>query len=270
MSEATRAIGHTTTDFSHIPSLANTVPEQRYRGYAITVLLVSLATVICWYGRRFLLLTDDTIIFLYVIVVTALRFSLGPAVVASVLSVLAYDFFCVPPVLEFNIDDIRYTVTFAMMAAVGLLVTKLTSRIRRERNISIDRGRRTAALFALSRDLGSATDEIHVAGLLVRHTAKAFGTSAAVLMPDSAGTPGTLQFIAKEGTIAYRSEEQLAVTWVYEHGATAGDGTDVHSDARITCVPIPSAATTLGVLAVEYLQNAPFSAELLQILESFG
>src|SRR5664280_511546 len=243
------------------------VSEARFRRYGFTVLFVLLATGVGWLGRRVLLLPDLAILYLYVIVVPALLFGWGPAIVATVLSVVAYDFFFVPPIFEFNVYDLHFVVTFAMMFLVGLLVSQLAARIRREQHGSVERERRTSALFSLSRALGSATDETHVAGLLVRHTAAAFGVHAAQLMPDSAGA---LYFAAKTGDVPYQSEEQLAVASVHKNGQVAGDGTEIHPDARIACVPIPVAGTTVGVLVVEYLPNVSFSAELREMLESFG
>lgn len=263
----TKAIEKPAAGDNPILSLGDTVHNPRHRNYGWTLLFVALATIVGWWGRHFLLLPDHTIIYLYVIVVSALLFGWGPAIVASVLSVLAYDFFFVPPILEFNIADIHYTFTFSMMFVVGLLVAQLTSRIRRERRISIERERRTAASYALSRALGSATNEQQVAELLVRHTAATFGVNAALLMPDSAGT---LLFIAQSGDIPYESEEQLAAAWVHTHRLLAGDGTEVHSGARITCAPMPASATNIGVLVIEYFPNLSIGAELRQVLESFG
>ncbi len=239
----------------------------RIRNYGYTILLVLLATSIGWWGRQFFLLPDLAVIYLYVIVVAPMLFGRGPAILASILSVLAYDFFFVPPILEFNIADIHYSFTFSLMLVVGLFVAQLSSRIRCQRLASLEREKRTATLFELSRALGPATDERHVLELLAHHASAAFGVAAAVLMPDS---NGALSFVAKTGDVPYRAQEQSSVAWVHEHGQAAGDGTDIHPDAQVACIPIPAAGTTLGVLIVEYLPNTSFTAELRQMLESFG
>ena len=245
------------------------VPETGFSigNYGYTILMVLLATSIGWLGRHFLLLPDLAIIYLYVIVLSPLLFGWGPAVLASILSVLAYDFFFVPPIFEFNVADIHYTFTFSMMLAVGLLVAQLSFRIRQQRLVANGRENRTATLFELSRALGAATDEHHVVRLLVHHVSAAFGVNAALAMPDS---NGVLSLVAKTGDIPYHAEERRAVAWVYEHRQAAGDGTDVHPDARIACVPIQAPGTTIGVLIVEYLPNTAISAELRQMLESLG
>jgi len=267
MNEAILTIEPPNSGISQTVRLSVRAPKVRYRSYGFTVLSVLLATTVGWLGRHFFVLTDLAIIYLYVIVVSALLFSRGPAVIASIFSVLAFDFFFVPPILQLDIADVHYIFTFCMMFFVGLLVADLASRIRREQRNSIDRERRTAALFALSRVLGSATDESQAAGQLVRHTAAVFDASCALLMPDS---NGALKVVANLGDVASGSKEHLSITSAFEHGLVAGRGTENHSSARIVCVPVAAAGATIGVLVVESLPNASFGMPQLEVLESFG
>lgn len=250
---------------SRMTRLTIGAPKVRYQNYGYTVLFVLLATSVGWLGRHFLLLTDLAIIYLYVIVVSALLFSLGPAVLASALSVFAFDFFFVPPILRLDIADVHYVFTFCMMFLVGLLVADLASRIRREQRRSTDREKRTAALFALSRDLGCALDESQAAEQLVRHTTALFDANSVLLLADSLGS---LEVVAKTGDIALRLVERAAVTYAYEHGLVAGCGAEMHSSARIACAPLAAAGATIGVLAVESLPNIGFAER--EVLESFA
>jgi two-component system sensor histidine kinase KdpD len=65
-------------------------------------------------------------------VVVALRFTRGAAVAASVLSVAAFDFLFVPPRGTFTVDDVQYLLTFAIILAIALIVSRLVKRIREE------------------------------------------------------------------------------------------------------------------------------------------
>jgi len=242
-------------------------PVQRVRSYGLPVLYVVLATSIGWLCRHFLFLPDLAIGYLYVIVVAALLYGWGQAIVASALSVLAYDFFFVPPVLEFNIADIHYLFTFAMLFTVGLLVSRLATRIRLEQRSSMAKERRTAALYTLSRELGAATDELHVSKLLVAHTAAAFGSHTALQMPDSNGVLGV---VATEGSVPNGADAQQAVAWVYKHGVSAGRGSAQFSNLPTACAPITSGDSTLGVLVVEVPSHFDFDLGLHSMLESLG
>lgn len=62
----------------------------------------------------------------------ALRFGRGPVVASAVTGVAAFNFFFVPPVHTFTVEDPQHLVTFAMMLAVGLIVSGLTGSVRRQ------------------------------------------------------------------------------------------------------------------------------------------
>src|SRR5450432_438100 len=57
-------------------------------------------------------------VYLLGIVLVASRYGQGPSVLTSVLSVAAYDFFFVPPIFTFVVNDLRHLFTFAMMLLV--------------------------------------------------------------------------------------------------------------------------------------------------------
>jgi len=266
MKDATGAMESTSGDVGDISKVGELKGDSTYRGYAFVFLFVFIATGVGWLGRSFLYLPDDVIIYLYVIVVSALLYSWGPALLASILSVLAFDFFFFPPVLEFNFADIHYVATFGAMFCVGLLVSKLTSRIRREQRKSVERERRTAALYALSRALGAAKDESQAAELIVHHAVTVLGVSSALLMPDAAGALG---IVASEGAVPYQSDEQLAAAWTFEHGQAAGRGTGTHANARVVCVPLAAARSTMGVL-VANVTPTELDLQRREVLEAFG
>jgi two-component system sensor histidine kinase KdpD len=75
-------------------------------------------------------LVNVALLYLLAIVLVALRFGRGPVVVASVLNVATYNFFFVPPVRTFHVDEPQYLLTFVMMLAVGLIVSRLTETVR--------------------------------------------------------------------------------------------------------------------------------------------
>ena len=68
--------------------------------------------------------------YLLAVVIAAIRWGQGPAIITSLLSVLAFDFFLIPPYLTLNVHDIEYLFTFAAFLAVGLIVSTLASKVR--------------------------------------------------------------------------------------------------------------------------------------------
>jgi len=71
-------------------------------------------------------------VYLAGVAVTAVRLGPGPSALAAALAVAAFDFFFVPPHLTFAVADTQYVVTFVVMLAVSLLISRLATRARRE------------------------------------------------------------------------------------------------------------------------------------------
>ncbi len=75
---------------------------------------------------------DLAMIYLLGIVVTASFSSKGPSLLATLLSIAAFDFFFVPPYFTFVVHDARYLVTFAVMFIVAYVISRLTLRVREQ------------------------------------------------------------------------------------------------------------------------------------------
>jgi len=77
-------------------------------------------------------LVNIAMVYLLAVVAVAARFTRGPAIVAALLSVLAFDLVFVPPRGHITVDDAQYLLTFAIMVAVAVLISRLVEHARRE------------------------------------------------------------------------------------------------------------------------------------------
>ncbi len=241
-------------------------PFDRF-GYGFALLAVAAATATGVLARVFLSQPDFVMMFLLTIMVAAYRYGRGPSLAAAALSVAAYDFFFVPPYYTFSVEHARHLLTFLMMFAVGLVISGLTARLRRQEHGALRRERRTAALFSLSRELASVQDEARAAQVTAEHAAAVFGGAAVVLLPDAAGAPAVR---GRSGPGLELSEQECAVArWAVEHGRPAGQGTDTLPGARVTCIPIVAGAGAVGALAVAAPSRELLAVEQRGFLEAF-
>jgi len=129
------------------------------------------------------------IVMLYLLGTTfgALRLGRGPAVLISVANILAFDFFFVPPQFSFDVEDTQYIFSMAVMLVVALVIANLVVNIRRHRDLADMRERRTAVLYAMSRELAVARDTETMAAVAVRHIGAEFHSTALVLIADERG-----------------------------------------------------------------------------------
>jgi two-component system sensor histidine kinase KdpD len=206
--------------------------------------LVGAATALGELGRPLIELPDLTMMYVLVIMTVALRAGRGPSTLAAALSVAAFDFFFVDPFYTFDVADLRHLFTFAMMFVIGLVVSTLVLRIRRQERGAVEREQRTASLYALSRDLGSARDEAEAARAIARHVGDVFDSGVAVLLPDATGG------LAVASGMPLDVQDLAVARWTFEHEESAGIGTDTLPGARVHCVPLRSGPHVLGVLVL--------------------
>lgn len=160
------------------------------------------------------------------VMVVAIYTSRGPAILASLLNVAAFDFFFVSPHFTFAVADTQYFVTFAVMLTVALVITTLTSRMRNEAARALAQEReahallvemereklRNALLSSLSHDLRTPLSTIKGAASLL----------AEILQTNSSSSQHTLAVsILEEAERLNRLIENLVFATKLESGAVA-------------------------------------------------
>jgi two-component system sensor histidine kinase KdpD len=198
--------------------------------------------------------TNLVMLYLMVVVISALRWGRGPAILASVLSVVAFDFFFITPYLTFAVSDTQYVLTFVSFLIVGLVMSTLTARAREQADLALRRQLETAELYDLSQDLTAAADLDTILQVLIRHVEASFGRGVAVLLPGA--SPDDRVRLAAVGSLIEMDEDEVAVAdWVFRHGQSAGRNTDTLPAARLRYLPLKTARGTVGVLGIGGLEG---------------
>src|SRR5262252_852505 len=148
--------------------------------YAYALIGVLIATAIAWLMFPYFALANLIMMYLIAVVVVAIRCGRGPSVVAAVLSVAAFDFFFVPPYFSFAVSDIQYLLTFAVMLVVALVISNLAVRIRQQAELARSREKRTAVLYAMSRDLATHRGSGLLAHVATKHLREVFDSQVAI------------------------------------------------------------------------------------------
>ncbi len=221
-------------------------------GYAAAVAVVLTTATAAWFlfGRK--QLADVVMLFLLGVVLVSMRFGYGPSLVATVLSVLAFDFIFVPPFFSFAVTDLSHIVTFGVMFLVAVVISGLTNRIRDQADSARGRERRTASLYAVSRELGAATARAALLQAASQHVTEIFNVKVATLLPASQDRAGEeLEIVrADEGTLVPGDKDLGVADWVWNHQRAAGAGTDTLPLARALFVPLMGSRGRVGVMAL--------------------
>ncbi|WP_129628266.1 sensor histidine kinase [Candidatus Oscillochloris fontis] len=249
-----------------------------WQTYAAAPLLVAFCTA-------FALVIDNVgigeanVIMVYLLGVlgVALAGGRGPSALAAILSVLSFNFFFVHPRLTFTFTDVRYLITFTVMLVVGLVVSNLTVRFRQQADAARQRERRTAALYALSREFASIRGLENLLGVAVRHIYSVFESQVVVMLPGSDGVlrpwgdcSGWAQHINTNQIFGLSASEQAVAQWVADHKECAGLGTNTLPSAEGLYFPLSGSQQIVGVLGVRPRQrNWLLNPEQIHLLEAF-
>jgi two-component system sensor histidine kinase KdpD len=239
-------------------------PRARFewRGYAAAVAICGAVTALAAPFAHVFELSSLVLVFLLAVVVTAMRFGRGPAVLAAALSVLLFNVFFVPPLFSLEVADERFFVTFAVMLVVGLLVAHLTAGLKAQSEASTERERGVRSLYEMSRELGGALIVEQVAAIAQRFVTTQFSARATLLVADAED-----RLVALPGDTA---EADIGVAhWAFERARPAGRGTDTLPAAASLMLPLKAPMRVRGVLAVQQQSGAPpWSPEEQQLLDT--
>lgn len=239
--------------------------------YGTGIVFLILSTVVCFMMFPYFQLSNLIMVYLLGVMLTATGCGTGPAVLVSLLSVLSFDFFFVPPRFTLTVDDAQYIVTFIVMFLVALVISQLAARMRQQTEIARIQERQAAAMHGLSRQLVSTRGGDEILRLAVKYISEIFDCSVVAMLPDekgnlsvTAGDPSSVleKDIVKEFNVARAA---------FETGRTAGWGTETFPNTEILCVPLRAAEFHFGVLVVKPVDPERFlMPENMQTLESLA
>ncbi|HLY28361.1 MAG TPA: DUF4118 domain-containing protein [Aggregatilineales bacterium] len=240
-----------------------------WRAYAKALLIVLTCTGLAGLMFSYFSLPNLILVYLVGVVVVAVRFGRGPSILASVLSVAAFDFFFVPPFMTFAVSDTEYLWTFATMLLVALIVSNLTARIKDQAELARERERRTANLYAMSREFASSRSTDNLVTIASHHIAEVFHTQVVLLLPDASH-----KLVAQrtKNAPALDDHEQGVAQWVYEHSQVAGAGTKTLPGSKGVYLPLLASQGVAGVIGVYPADpgSTTIVPDLMSLLETFA
>ncbi len=241
----------TTRDDKPDPPPVAAVTKRRPVGspwaYAASAVLVGLASLVSWLAFGKDGLPDVVMVLLLAVVVASLRLGYGPSLLAATLSALSFDFFFVPPYLSFSISDLAHVVTFAVMFIVATVISHLARRARDQADSARERERRTAMLFAVSRELARTPGRDDVIAVASGEMRKVFDADVVVFVPDG---PDGLR-VAHRTNVEKPSDDEAAIAqWTWTNLHDAGLGTDTLPGARGLYLPLIASRGPVGVLGI--------------------
>jgi two-component system sensor histidine kinase KdpD len=158
-----------------------------HAAYGLALVAVAIAIGLAYLAAWLLPHANLSLVFLTAVLVVAARSGLGPALLASVLSFLAFNFFFITPRYTFQVGDDADVATLLFFLLVAAVTGKLAARMRQAMADSQSALDRVSRLADFARLLAAAPDRDQVLEILVRQLSQTTAAPVVVLGPDARG-----------------------------------------------------------------------------------
>ena len=241
-------------------SKAGTRPKKPvpWSGYLKSLILVLATSLLAEPAHHFLAPTNLVMIYLLAVVLAATRLGRKPAILTAFLSVLAFDFFFVPPRFTFAVTDTEYFITFAALFTVGVVISTLVSQSRERAEAIREREVQTSSLYYLSRDLAVASDLPGILDAMVRNIEESLGAHIAVLLPEGE----RLEVRRASSDLTLGMKESAVADWAFKNRSPAGRGTDTLVSSELLYLPMQTSGEVLGILGVKLSDQGDYTSPL--------
>jgi two-component system, OmpR family, sensor histidine kinase KdpD len=168
-----------------------------------------------------------SIVYLFVVLALASTRGRYPAILASLVAFLSFDYFLVPPLYVFTINRVEEWIALFVFLVTAILTSQLAAALRERAEQASRRERETHILYDLVRVTnreGVPERQLHTIAQSVVDVLSSWGVhDCAILQPDTAGA---LQVQASAyqpvEQITLSSDEKAIASWVMNHGRTMG------------------------------------------------
>lgn len=209
--------------------------------------LVLAAALLALAVDAVLAVPNVALVFMAAVLVSAQAYGLRPALWATVLSVLLYDYLLSAPRYELDISQPQNLVALFFFTISALLTSGIALRIRSQAQLAQRQAQATGELYAFSRKLAGTVDIYDVLWAAAHQIAAMLRADVVLLLPEG----GRLEVLA-----GYPPEDRLAeadlaaARWSYDHNQAAGHGAPTLPGAARLFLPLRTARGAVGVVGV--------------------
>jgi two-component system sensor histidine kinase KdpD len=209
-----------------------------------------------------------SMLFLLAVLLIAVNYGIWPAIYASALSFLVYNFFFIQPLYTFTIAEPYELLALVIFLIVAVITSALAGRVRQQATVSASRMRAMRRLYEFTRRLSGLASFDAVAEGAASEIHASLGRAVVVLLNGE----GDLVMSA-----AWPPEDELdaapmtAARWAYTHGEPAGADTGTLPIVPWYFVPLRIGEKTLGVIGVAKPDGAgPLDSEARALLDALS
>jgi two-component system, OmpR family, sensor histidine kinase KdpD len=216
--------------------------------YVAAVVMVLPATVSGMLLKNSVDTANFTVFYLLMVVLSAIWWGMGPAIVCSFGSMFAFDFFFVQPYYSFSVNDFRYLYIFFGFLIIGIITGLVASKAGKQAEQAAVREAHTAVLYRMSRELAVAASMHEVILIIRKNISELLQCKSALFLPEGSG----LEAKSLDDGFPVDEHEIGVASWVYAAKQPAGAGTGILNAAKSLYVPLETSQFITGVLGINF------------------
>jgi two-component system sensor histidine kinase KdpD len=216
--------------------------------------IISLVALLVSLGLRRFGIANVALVFVTGVVVCARTYGRWPSLFACLLSVLAYNFFFLPPLYTFTIADPENVVALFFFLVVALIASNLAARLREQVVAARERAKTTEDLYLFSRKLGGIVSLDDLLWATAFQIASMLKLRVVLLLPEGR----TLTVRTGYPPEDVLSEADLAAAkWCWQNNTPAGRGADTLPGAKRLFLPMRTGRGAVGVVGLDRDRPGP-------------
>lgn len=185
------------------------------------------------------------------------------AAIASIVSVLMFNWFFVDPLFSLTVYKQGYPLTLVFMLLVALLISNLMMQIKKQAFYAMKREHQLEILYELNKKYLAAHDQKEILSSAAEYLSNMLDRQVVLYDEEEVKNPVA---VLNKGPL--RSLEEIAVAnWVFMNQKKAGFGTDTLMGAKALYLPVLSHGDTLAVIGIEKDNDSPITDEVVTFLE---
>ena len=222
--------------------------------YVLATLHLAGALAVGFALDKFLDVRSIALVFLMAVLTSAVTLGLWPALYASVLSALAYNFFFLPPLYTLTIADPESVVALLFFLIVAVIASNLTGRVQRQAAAARERARMTEDLYLFAKKLAGTGTLDDVLWATAFQIASMLKVRVVLLLPED-GSIAVKAGYPPDDTLV--DADIAAARWAWEHNRAAGRGADTLPGAKRLYLPLRTGRMAVGVVGLDNDRQGP-------------
>jgi len=219
-----------------------------WASYVWSALALAATVGVAWAANTLMHLALGSVgmFFLVPVLLSAVSFGLRPALFTSFASVMAYNFFFLPPLYTFAISNPNNWLSFAVLLLVAVTAANLAARVRAQADLAASRAQVAGELYQFTGKLAASARLDDILWAAAFQIASMLKTNVVILLPDAK----TARLEIRAG---YPPEDELdvqdlaAAMWSWEKGAAAGRDAETLPGAKRLFLPMRTGKGLVGV-----------------------